>query len=125
MAVSADLVNPPSGNVATLEALLEASFGVRSQADDNPLVSAVQLTDTIWAKNNPSRVALSITNLDAANSIYVRPLVSAAGPLGILVTAGQTFVLKWSDDFILPALEWHAIAVGGVVDIYVLERIIY
>lgn len=116
------IVNPTA---VTLEDLLEKVYGVRAATDDNPLVSAVQITDTIILKNNPGRVALSITNLDAANSIYLRPLLSAAGPLGILITAGQTIPFKWSDDFILPALEWHAIAVGGVVNVYILERIIY
>jgi len=105
----------------TLLELIQNQLGVRAEIRDNPLTGMVALTDTIIAPLRPDRCFLSVSNLDAANTIYLRFNAPATGPLGIIVPAGASLVFKWSDDLILAQYELHAVATSAPVNVYVLE----
>jgi hypothetical protein len=109
--------------MGVLSDLIEAKFGVKTRANENPLVAAVGAASIPIALAHPDRVALIFINL-SANLVYIRPSPGAAAATGIVLAANggwRSFV--WDEDWELVGSLWHGIAPAGASAIYVLEMI--
>ena len=94
----------------TVYGLLDARFGGPTELVTNPegVVSATT-TDQIYLRQDPRRVAFTLTNT-SANTIYVQPASPASTTSAILVTAGGILSVAYPDDLHLAAMEWHVYA---------------
>ena len=115
---------PNITDVSSLRDLLSNQLGVVSEGQDSTGTIAAAATDQVIVKNNPARVALSITNTHATATMTLRPLLPAAAGNGIQISPGQTLSLKWFDDFERTQYEWHAITDTINTTFYVQEQLI-
>ena len=110
--------------VRSVYELLANTYGVTLMIEDNPEVSQVDTTDVVILKNNPRRIGMVVINL-SANSVYIRPQMTASANAGIaLVASGGSVSMNCIEDFHLPSLEWHAVASGAGSAIYTVGIVI-
>lgn len=101
--------------------LLDERFGIRTRINQQPVVTQLETTDTLFLRADPNRLAFVVLNLGATN-IHVKPNGGVTATNGIALVAGTgSLSLTLEDDFSLPTLEWHGIATTGAVAIFVLE----
>lgn len=94
----------------TVYGLLDARFGGPTELVTNPEgVTTAGTTDQIYLRQDPRRVAFTLTNT-SANTIYVQPQSPASTVSGILITAGGILSVAYPDDLHMAALEWHVYA---------------
>ena len=104
--------------------LVDERFGVLTRANEQPEVTQLETTDTLFLRANPSRVAFLILNL-GGTAIHVKPGGGVSATNGIALIAGNgSLSVTLEDDFTLAALEWHGIATTAAVAIFVLEIIV-
>lgn len=89
----------------------------------NEQVSSVQVgtTATVVLAGNGDRVVLGFIN-PSANNVFIWLDSTVSSTNGILLSANggsATFTVR--DDFSLPARAWYAIAIGGSVNISIIE----
>lgn len=114
-----------TSNINSLAALLEASYGVRTDSRANPLVTQVGASATKILAYNPRRVGLIVVNNHGSQSIRVAPSKDVSATKGIVLgPSGGAISLTWDRDFELVAQEFYAIASGAATDIYILETMI-
>lgn len=102
----------------SLEALLKRQFGVRTRAEENPLISSLGTTAAKVLPNDPDRLAYLVINL-SANVVYVSLHNDVADDKGIrLDPSGGMMSAIWSEDFQLVGWELWGVADGATSAIY-------
>lgn len=111
-------------HVGQLALLIERSLGIRVDPRVSAIGATVGVASAVLLRENPNRVAWSLTNLDAANVIYVAPMGAASATRGIRIgPAGGGLDLVWRDDLEAVGYEWQAIATGAGTPYFLLELI--
>jgi len=107
----------------SIERLLEKKYGVRVTFAENPKTTTVNTNPSVIAGNNPNRLALVVINL-SSNTVWIAPSSDVSSEKGIYLASGGGGVsFVFEEDFILPSLEWYAVASLADSAIYVLEVI--
>lgn len=84
---------------------------------------SIGLTASTVARQNPNRVYLGFFNTSASD-IFISPFPQVASTYGILVPpSGGSVILTVSDDFILPSLEWWAVASLAASPLFIIEQL--
>jgi len=109
--------------VANLADVLEARFGVRTEARASAVGFNVDIARTSVLRNDPARLAAVIVNLSAvAVFLAPDPLVSATHGIRLAANGGS-LILTWDTDFDVTAWEWFGVADADNADVYTLEVI--
>lgn len=110
--------------VQTVVDLIEQEFGFPVETRENPVLSTIGLTNDIFLRHDPRRVAFVIVNL-SSNDLFIRPNGPATSALGIqVVSNGGSAIFNWKEDFTVPSLEWNCIGSAVGTTFYVLEVLI-
>lgn len=96
--------------MANINDLISREFGADVRVDDNPLTTDIDTTaKEIW-RQDPNRIGLLFVNLSANDVFFnIRPDVSTTNGIQ-LVGSGDSLVLSWKEDLILPSLSWYALS---------------
>lgn len=106
-----------------LHTMLEALYGTRSRAVENPENTLLGVAALRILPNDPMRVGFIICNL-SANGVYIAPTNQVAATRGIFVPPnGGSVSVVWDRDFELCAIEWWGIAGGANSQVYVLANV--
>lgn len=106
-----------------LHSMLEALFGTRSRAVENPITDTVGVAATRILASSPMRVGFIICNL-SGNALYIAPTNRVSATRGIFVPPnGGTASVVWDRDFELCSMEWYALAGAAGSAVYVLENL--
>jgi hypothetical protein len=110
--------------IKSLGDYLRAKFGAAVTYSVNPVVSSVGTTATEIARHNPRRLGLTLINL-SSNTLYVAPDNNVSATRSILLPSnGGGLSLSADDDFVLPMVNWFAVASGASSAIYVIEVVL-
>jgi hypothetical protein len=110
--------------IKSLGDYLRVKFGAAVTYNVNPVVSSIGTTITEIARHNPRRLGLTIVNL-SSNTLYVAPDNSVSSSRSILLPSnGGGLSLSADDDFILPMVNWFAVASGASSAVYVIEVVL-
>lgn len=100
--------------------LLRERFGVNVRAVEFPAASDADIAAQVIARRDGGRVALVIINL-SANTVVVAPFAGVTTTRGIQIPANGGFLsMNVQDDYLLPTMEWSAVASADNSAIYVL-----
>ena len=101
--------------------LLQEEFGTTFEVHENPVTASVGITSVQFLQASGNRLAFVVINL-SANVVYIRPKLDATTSIGIrLDPSGGWRSCYYKEDFLLPTMDWFAIATGAASTIYVLE----
>jgi hypothetical protein len=107
--------------MANLADLIEARFGVKTEAADNRSTSSIGTSVATVLPNDPKRLAAVIVNLSAV-AVYVAPYRDVGASKGIrLAPSGGTLSLIWDEDFDVTGWEWFGIADAAASALFTLE----
>ena len=110
--------------IKSLGDYLRAKFGAEVTYNINPVVSSVGTTATEVARHNPRRMGLTIVNL-SSNILYVAPDNNVSATRSVLLPSnGGGLSLSADDDFILPMVNWFAVASGASSAVFVVEVVL-
>ncbi len=105
--------------------LLEARFGVKTEAADNRFGTTIGTSVARVLPNDPKRLGAVIVNLSAV-AVFIGPFRDVSASKGIrLAPSGGSFSLIWDEDFDVTGWEWFAVAdaaASAVLTIEVLAR---
>lgn len=109
--------------MGALSDAIQARFGVKTRPVDNPQNSVLSTTAIDILRQNPDRLAFTVTNLSGiVVFIHSSPAVSSA--LGYRLGVNGGFISFLADeDFDVVGYEWFAIAASGTPTIFVQEQI--
>ena len=109
-------------SMANVLDLIAKKFESRIRYETNSVTSTVGITATRILGNNPGRLAVVLCNLGSV-SVYVAPSQAVSSSYGICVPAAGVWSLEWQEDYLLPILEWYAVA-SEEVSVYILELLV-
>ncbi len=102
----------------SLEAVLDRLFGVRTRAEENPLISSVGTTALRVLPNDPDRLAWLIVNL-SGNVMYASIGTDPSATKGIrLDPNGGSATMLFSEDFQAVGWEVWIVATGATSSLY-------
>jgi len=100
--------------------LVQDRFGVRTRTVLDPeAVSSVGAAITLLLRANPRRVAFTLQNLHATQTLYVSPDSAPSTTRGIVVPPQASLAVTVEEDFTLPAMEWYGIASGAGTNVFI------
>lgn len=97
--------------------LIAERFGAAVEFVENPEITQADATARTFLRQDPTRVAFTITNL-SANVIYVRPGANPSSTVGLTLQAGSSLTVQFPEDLHMAALEWRVIDAAGGSAIY-------
>ena len=104
--------------------LLNESLGVNASPKEDALISTVGTSSAQLLRNNPNRVAFIMVNLSGGD-IFLRPQSDATTSEGVQITPqGGSVVVRWQDDFLLPAEAWYAIGSVASSNFYLISLLL-
>jgi len=104
----------------SLESVLLKLFGVRTYAEENPLISSLGTTAAKILPNDPDRLAYLVINL-SSNVVYVALKSDVASTKGARLDAnGGSYGMVFNEDFQMTGWELWGVATGASSAIYVL-----
>ncbi|NIQ91313.1 MAG: hypothetical protein GWN93_20815 [Deltaproteobacteria bacterium] len=104
--------------------LIARRFGIRTRAQQVPLVQTVGTSVVRVLPNNPNRLAFVIVNL-SSNNVYVAWDLAVSTTRGVLLTPnGGSLTVVYEEDFETACWELFAIADGAASSIFVPEVVI-
>jgi hypothetical protein len=109
---------------SSLEMLIRAQYGVRTQQRINPVTDTVATSATRIVGANPNRVSLTIANI-GPSTIYISPKNDVSSTKGLILPGGGTTIsYRWDIDFEALADELWAVSDGVAGTVFVLENLI-
>lgn len=109
--------------MANLADLIDARFGVKTEAADNRSGTTLGTSAATILRNDPRRLAATIINLSAV-AMYVAPSRDVSATNGIrLAPGGGQLTLIWDEDFDVTGYEWFGIADAAASAVYTLETL--
>ena len=107
-----------------LHELIDNLFGVRSRAAENREATAITTTSQLIARNDSTRLAMTVVNL-GAQSVLVRNRDAPTATVGFLLGPnGANMVVLFNEDFTMVGHDWFAITPSGTSTIYVEEILV-
>ncbi len=108
----------------SLHELINERFGVRTRSNDNPVTTAMTTTSQLIARNDSSRLALSIVNL-GQQVVNVRNKDAPSATLGFAVGPnGGSLTLVWDEDFNMVGHDWFGLTPSGTSTLFVQEVLV-
>ena len=108
----------------SLHELITLEFGVRTRSRDNPENTAMTTASQLIARNDSSRLALSIVNL-GQQIVHVRNAAAPSSTVGFAIGPnGGSLTLNFREDFHMVGHDWFGLTPSGVSTIFVQEVLV-
>jgi len=110
--------------VETIRDLEQTQYGVVLAPRFQTPGLTVQVTQAVLVKQDPSRIALFVSNVGPAD-VFLIPQGQPPPQRGVLCAAnGGTVAADWREDGELVSSEWQAFAVGSPSPVLIVETIL-
>ena len=110
--------------ITTLQGLLDARFGIKTETRDNPVTATAGTGRTLVLRANPSRIAFTITNL-GTNFVFLWSDAEVSSTRGVRINGnGGSAQVLFDEDFARVGYNWFVIADTGTSAISIQEVLI-
>lgn len=109
--------------MGALSDAIQARFGVKTRPVDNPENNVLSTTAELILRQNPDRLAFTVTNLSSI-VVFIHSSARVSASLGYRIgVSGGSISFLADEDFDVVGYDWFAIAASGTPTIFVQEQI--